>query len=102
MVKLIAVFSKPQDPAAFDKRYQEHLVVARKMPGVTDIRVSKATGAPRGEPPHYQISEVLFPDAATMQASLSSPEGITAFKDVMSFAKGQVAMFFAEELGGTR
>lgn len=97
MVKFVAVYSKPEDPSAFDKRYAEHLGVALKMPGVQGIRVSKATGAPRGEPPVYQVSEVLYKDRDAMMASLSSAEGLRAYKDVMSFAKDLVRMYFAEE-----
>jgi uncharacterized protein (TIGR02118 family) len=97
MVKFVAVYSQPPDRDAFDRRYAEHLPVALAMPDVQGIRVSKATGAPRGEPPVYQVAEVLYRDRETMMASLSSPAGIRAYKDVMAFAKDLVRMYFAEE-----
>ena len=97
MVKFVATYTKPADPEAFDKRYQEHLAVALAMPNVKGIRLSKATGAPRGESPVYQIAEVLYENADTMMASLSSREGIKAYKDVMAFAKDLVKMHFAQE-----
>ncbi|MDQ2907141.1 MAG: EthD family reductase, partial [Chloroflexota bacterium] len=35
MIQLTVLYGQPQDPAAFDRHYQEtHVHVARKMPGV--------------------------------------------------------------------
>ena len=97
MAKFVAIYTKPEDPAAFDQRYAQHLELARQMPNIQAIRLSKATGAPRGEAPLYQVAEILYKDKDTMMASLSSTEGIRAYKDIMSFAKDLVRMYFAEE-----
>jgi len=52
MVKLIALFKKPEDVPAFDRHYEEiHSPLVRKLPGLRRFEVSKITGAPIGETP---------------------------------------------------
>jgi hypothetical protein len=80
MHKFIALYKKPADPAAFDKRYfDQHIPLANKIPGLKKVEVSKIVGSPMGE------SEFM-----------GSPEGKEAGKDVMSFAKDIVTFMFAE------
>ena len=46
MVKLVAVYKKPDDTAAFDKHYFEaHLPLAKKMPGLIRTELEKGLGA---------------------------------------------------------
>lgn len=101
MVKLIALYRKPADVAAFDKHYFEtHAPLAAKMPGLRRLEVSRCYGAPGGEPKFYLQAELYFDNKDALVAGLSSPEGKAAAKDVMSFAGDIVTMMFAEVTTG--
>ncbi len=97
MVKLIALYKKPNDTAAFDKYYFEtHSPLAAKMPGLRKMEVAKCYGAPGGEPRFYLQAEMWFDNKDALNAALGSPEGKAAGKDVMSFAGDLITMIFAE------
>ena len=97
MVKLIALYQKPTDVAAFEKHYTEiHAPLARKMPGLQRLEVSHMTGSPGGEPKFYMTAELYFETQDAMMAALNSPEGKAAAKDVMGFAGDLLHMMFAE------
>jgi len=100
MVKLVAVYRKPEDPAAFDKHYIEtHVPLAKKMPGLIKCEVEKVIGSPMpgGEMP-YLAAHLYFKDKPALDAAMSSPEGKAAAKDLMSFAGKYVRMHFTEVL----
>ena len=97
MVKLVVLYKKPKDVAAFEKHYTEiHAPLARKMPGLKKLEVSHFTGSPMGEPKFYMVAVLQFNDQAAMNNALQSPEGKAAAKDVMSFAGDLVHMMFAK------
>lgn len=100
MVKLIALYKKPADTAAFDNHYREvHTPLAKKMPGLRKLEVMRITGAPGGEAKFYLVAEMYFDNMDALKAALASPEGKAAGKDVMSFAGDLVHMMFAEVEG---
>ena len=100
MVKLVALYKKPADVAAFEKHYAEiHAPLARKMPGLQRLEVSHMTGSPGGEPKFYMSAELYFETQDAMMAALNSPEGKAAAKDVMGFAGDLIHMMFAK-VGG--
>ncbi len=97
MVKLVALYRTPEDPAAFETHYFGiHTPLVQKWPGLIRLEVAKVTGAPIGEPKHYLMAEMYFQDETAMQNALRSPEGKATARDVMEFAGSLVSMFFAE------
>ena len=97
MVKLIALYSRPDDVEAFERHYREvHTPLVRKMPGLRRLEVSRVTGSPAGEPRYYLIAEMYFDDARALEAALRSDEGRAAGKDLMSFAGGLVHLMTAD------
>lgn len=97
MIKLIALYKKPEDTAQFDRRYfEEHLPLAAKMPGLRRSEVSRIIGGPGGDSEYYLQAELYFDDIDALKAAMASPEGKAAAKDVMSFARDIVTMMFAE------
>lgn len=99
MVKLVALYKKPQDPKEFDEKYfNQHLPLANQIPGLKRSEVSKITGTPGGESEYYMIAELYFDNMDDLKAGMSSPEGKAAAKDIMSFAKDILYMMFAEEV----
>ncbi len=97
MVKLVAIYTKPEDISEFENHYREiHTPLVQKMPGLRKLVVSRFFGSPNGEPRYYSMAEMLFDDKEAMFAALKSPEGKAAAKDLMSFAAKNVHMMFAE------
>ncbi len=96
MVKLIVLYRKPADPAAFDKHYNEiHKPLAASIPGLVKMEVARCFGSPGGEPQFYQVAELYFESKDALFAGLQSPEGKAAAKDVMGFAGDIIHMMFA-------
>ena len=99
MVKLIALFRKPEDTQTFVQAYFEtHVPLVQKIPGLQRVEISRVSGAPRGEPDFYLITEMYFADKPTMDAAMASPENIAAGKNLMGFARGLVTFVYAEQV----
>ena len=97
MVKLVAIYKKPENVEEFDKYYFEvHSKLADKMPGLIKIEVAKITSAVIGEAPHHLITEMYFNSKTDLDFALASPEGRAAGKDLMSFAAKYVSLFTTE------
>jgi uncharacterized protein (TIGR02118 family) len=96
VVKLVAMFTKPDDPEAFDRAYfGEHLPLNAKTPGLRRTEVTRVTGAPRGDSPWYLVTEMYYDDEAAMRSALASPEAAEAGRQLMGFARGLVTMYTA-------
>lgn len=97
-IKLIAVYSTPDDPAAFDAHYADvHTPLARQIPGLEELRVSHARKRLMGTHDIYLTAEMVFADKAAFDAAMSSAENQAAGKDLANFAKGKVSLFVAED-----
>ena len=100
--KLVAVYSQPENPAEFDKKYfGEHVPLVEKMPGLKNVSVVKLQKNLMGaDVPYYMIAELAFDDVNALKAALASPEGKAAGANIMGFAGKYVQMFIAEECAG--
>ncbi|MGE5702638.1 MAG: EthD family reductase [Clostridia bacterium] len=97
MVKLVAIYRKPENVEAFDSHYFEtHAPLAAKMPGLIKMEVSKIYGSPAGASDLHLMAEMYFETKEAILEALSSPEGKAAGKDLMGFAGKVVSMHFAE------
>jgi uncharacterized protein (TIGR02118 family) len=97
MIKLIIMFRKPADTAAFENSYAtQYVPAANLMPFVKKTAVARVMGAPKGEAPYYLIHEMFFDDMAELNQSLNSPEGRSAGTVLMTFAREIVTIMFAE------
>jgi uncharacterized protein (TIGR02118 family) len=100
MVKLIIFFRMPADVDAFEEYFANtHVPLINAMPNMRRAAVTRALGAPRGEPPFYLIHEVYFEDLPMLTYALNSPEGRAAGADLMGFAREIVSLMFAEVWG---
>jgi uncharacterized protein (TIGR02118 family) len=100
MVKLIIFFRKPADADAFEEHFaNSHVPLINAMPNLRRAAVTRALGAPRGEPPYYLIHEVYFEDMPALNYALNSAEGRAAGADLMQFARDIVSLMFAEVWG---
>lgn len=97
MVKLIALYKQPDHKESFDDHYfNVHTPLAKKMPGLEKIEVSRIYGSPTGESKYYLLAELYFKDKESLNASMNSTEGKAAAKDLMGFAGSLVTMMFGE------
>ena len=97
MIKLIIMFRKPADAAAFEGSYAtQYVPAANLMPFIKKTAVARVMGAPKGEAPYYLMHEMYFEDMAEVNQALNSPEGRSAGTVLMSFAREIVSIMFAE------
>ncbi len=97
MVKLVVLYKKPNNTESFDQHYRNvHMPLARKMPLLRRVEISKVIGSPAPTCDYHLLAELYFDNMEHLQQSMGSAEGKAAAKDVMSFAKDIVYMMFAE------
>lgn len=97
MIKLIAYYKEPQDKESFDKKYfEEHVPLAKKMPGLIKIEVSRLKGLGNMPPDFYMQADLYFNNAEELNAAMMSDEGKASAKNLMSFAKEVTSMSVAE------
>jgi uncharacterized protein (TIGR02118 family) len=97
MYKLIALYPQPTDPDHFRRYYeQNHLPLARTMPGLMASRHSFAVEG-LGEPsPWFCIWEGDFADRGAFEAAVASEAGQKTAADVANYASGGVTLIHYE------
>ena len=97
MIKLVALFKQPESAKEFDAHYDEtHAPLMRKVPGLVRMEVTRDLRAFRGDAPYYLMAEMYFEDKESFDAAMASDENRAAGKDLMSFAREYVTMFYGE------
>ena len=98
MIKMLALYKQPKDPAAFEKYYFEtHKPIAEKIPGLAGFRCFRIIGAAGGRSSYYFAAELCFLDRAAFKAGVSSTECAATAADLENFAPGLCEVMFAEE-----
>ena len=94
MAHVVVMYKTPKDAAAFDKYYADiHTPLAKKIPGLRKLEVSKGPVAtPAGPSAFHLIATLYFDNLAAVQAGFGSPEGKAAGADVAKFATGGADM----------
>ena len=98
MYQLTALYNHPEDPAAFDKHYDEvHAPLAKKLPGLQRFTVARPAPGQDGAKPAYHLVAVLeFADEAAFGAGMGGPEGQAAVADLDNFAGAGVTLLTGE------
>lgn len=98
MAKVIAMYKRPTDPAAFDRYYYAtHVPIAKKIPGLRHYEVTAGpVGTLEGPAPYHLVALLTFESLAAVQAALGSPEGQATAADLPNFASGGVDIFIAD------
>jgi uncharacterized protein (TIGR02118 family) len=93
MVKLIALYKQPSDPEEFDRHFSTvHVPLVRAVPGLHTLEITRITGAPFGEARFHLMEELVFESQRIMDTAMSSPQGKSVARDVMSFAADLVVL----------
>lgn len=97
MIKMVALFKSPESAEEFDRHYNEvHSPLMQKVPGLDRMIVTRNIQAFRGEAPYYLMVEMYFKDRETFDQAMASDENRAAGKDLMSFAREIVTLFYGE------
>lgn len=102
MAKLVALYKKPQDAAAFDRHYfSTHVPLAKTVPGLRSYEVSTGPVASgTGESPYHLVALLGFDSLAAIEQALGTPEGQATAGDLANFAQTgvELLMFDTKEV----
>ncbi len=94
MAKLLALYKKPADAAAFDSYYfSTHVPLAKAIPGLRSYEVNNGpVGSPMGESPYHLAAVLTFDSGEAIQQAFGSPQGQAAAGDLANFAQAGVEL----------
>lgn len=102
MAKLLALYKKPDDAAAFKRYYlSTHVPIAKQIPGLRRYEVSSgAVATPEGESAYHLAAILSFDSMHALETGLNSPPGQAAAADLANFAQAGVELlvFDSDEL----
>jgi uncharacterized protein (TIGR02118 family) len=98
MVKLSILFPIPAQPDVFEERFSnQFLPQAEQLPGLRRTEVTRILGAPgTTERGYYLEYEWYFDDLETLEAAMTSPAGQQLARQVETFGRDQVILFYGE------
>ena len=98
-VKIVVLYPRPTDIAAFEKLYQEeHVPMAvEKFVGKTKFVATKVLASPQGTPPFYRVAEVHFPSREALDACVASPGGKETIAHAVRISSGGPPTFLIAE-----
>ena len=102
MVRLIALYSQPEDPAAFDAHYRDfHAPIVQRYPNLVSVRLTKADGIGGRPAAYYLMAEMSFASLADLDDALASDAGRESGRDLRTFAQAGVTLFVADDADAT-
>lgn len=98
MAKLIALYKKPADIAAFDQHYvKTHIPTVKKIPGLKRYEISTSSvDTPGGESPFHLVAVLSFDSKQALMDGLGSSEGKATVADLGNFAQAGVDVLIFE------
>ena len=96
-VKLVVLYTQPDDPDAFDKHYLSvHGPLVEKLPALQRWESAKlVAAADGGEATFHRMAELYFADTDAMGAAMSSAEGQATNADFQQIAPPGSRIFLA-------
>ncbi len=102
MARLLVMYSKPADAAAFDAYYfDKHVPLAKTIPGLRSYEVNAGPVAtPQGPSTYHLIATLTFDSLAAIGAAFASKEGQATAADLANFAQAgaEMVMFDTREV----
>jgi uncharacterized protein (TIGR02118 family) len=97
-VRLIVLYSPPDDPTAFDAHYRDvHTPIVRRYPGLRDLRLTRPDGVAGRSSPFHLVAEMAFDSRQDLDAALASDAGRESGLDLRNFAGAGVTMLIADD-----
>jgi uncharacterized protein (TIGR02118 family) len=98
VVRLIALYSQPEDPAAFDAHYRDvHAPIVARYPKLTGVRLTRTDGIGGRPAPFYLMAEMSFASRGDLDEALASEPGRESGRDLRNFAGAGVSLFVADD-----
>ena len=102
MVRLIALYSQPDDPAAFDLHYRDvHAPIVRRYPGIRGLRLIRTDGVGGRPGDFYLMAEMSFDSRADLDEALASDAGRESGRDLRNFAQAGVTLLVVDDEAAT-
>jgi uncharacterized protein (TIGR02118 family) len=102
VVRLIVLYSQPENPVAFDAHYRDvHAPIVERYPNLVSMRLAKADGVGGHPAAYYLMAEMSFDSRADLDAALASDAGRESGRDLRNFAGAGVTLFIADDAGAT-
>ena len=102
MVRLIALYSQPEDPAAFDAHYRDvHAPIVQRYPNLVSMRLTKTDGIGGRPAAYYVVAEMSFASRADLDDALASDAGRESGRDLRNFAQAGVTLIVADDADAT-
>ena len=94
--KITFIYENPADPNAFEREGPSQVAVAKTVPGVRAIEVSKVWPKEDGSAtPAYRLLDLYFEDYDTASAAVATAEAARLFESVFRIATEGVRIVFA-------
>ena len=99
MARLIAIYSKPKDPEAFDAYYfGKHVPLAKTIPGLKRYEVSIGPViAPASTRGVHLVAIMHYDTIEDLNRAVATPEGKATARDLVKFADGGVELLIMDE-----
>ncbi|HTI29349.1 MAG TPA: EthD family reductase [Methylomirabilota bacterium] len=102
MVRLVALYSQPEDPDAFDTHYHKvHAPIVARYPKLVGVRLTKADGIGGRPAAFYLMTEMSFASRADLDEALASDAGRESGRDLRNFAGAGVSLFIIDDENAT-
>jgi uncharacterized protein (TIGR02118 family) len=102
VVRLVALYSQPEDTDAFDAHYRDvHAPIVARYPNLVSVRLTKADGIGGRPPAFYLMAEMSFATRADLDEALASDAGRESGRDLRNFAGAGVSLFIADDANAT-
>ena len=97
--KIVVIYPRPTDIAAFEKVYaEEHVPMVPKFTGITKFVQTKVVGTPAGDtPPFHRLAELHFPSMEILKSAASSQDAQQAVAHAVSISSGGAPVFLVCE-----
>jgi uncharacterized protein (TIGR02118 family) len=95
--KISVIYENPSDVAAFEAGFGEQVGLAKQLPGVQKIEISKCWPKEDGSPmPLYRVLDLYFADYDSASAAVTTAEAGDLFPSIFGLATGGVRIAFLD------
>ena len=101
MVRLLVLYTQPNDVEAFERHYRDvHVPLVKQLAGLKHYTISRNVAPRRGGDAYYLVAELEWETLDAAQSALQSPEGQATAQDVANlevFSPGVRSMIYEVE-----